>query len=53
MKKLHLPLILSILLCLSSCDAIEGIFKAGVWVGVILVVVVILLLIWLISAFRK
>jgi hypothetical protein len=53
MKKIHLPLILSLLMCLSSCDAIEGIFKAGVWVGVIAVVVVILLIIWLFSAFRK
>jgi hypothetical protein len=53
MKKIHLLLILSLLMCLSSCDAIEGIFKAGVWVGVIAVVVVILLIIWLFSAFRK
>ena len=53
MKKLQLPLILSILICLSGCSAIEGIFKAGVWVGIIVVVVVILLVIWLISAFRK
>jgi hypothetical protein len=53
MKKLHLLLIFSILMCLSSCTVIEGIFKAGVWVGVILVVVVLLLIIWLISAFRK
>lgn len=53
MKKIHLPLIFSLLVCLSGCDAIAGIFKAGVWVGVILVVVVILLIIWLISAFRK
>jgi hypothetical protein len=53
MKKIHLLLILSLLMCLSSCSAIEGIFKAGVWVGVIAVVVVILLLVWLISAFRK
>jgi hypothetical protein len=53
MKKVHLPFILSLLMCLSGCDAIAGIFKAGVWVGVIAVVVVILLIIWLISAFRK
>jgi len=53
MKKLHFTLIVSILICLSSCSAIEGIFKAGVWVGIIAVVVVIILIIWLISAFRK
>ena len=37
----------------SSCQAIEGIFKAGVWVGVIAVVVVIALIFWLISKAGK
>ena len=32
-----------VILC-SSCQAIEGIFKAGVWVGVIAVVVVLALI---------
>ena len=50
---MHLPLILSMLLCLSGCGVIEGIFKAGVWVGVIAVVVVILVIVWIISAVRK
>jgi cytosine/uracil/thiamine/allantoin permease len=34
---------------LSSCELIEGIFKAGVWSGVIIVVIVLALIIWLIS----
>ena len=34
---------------LASCSAIEGIFKAGVWSGVIIVVVILALVIWLIS----
>lgn len=34
---------------LSSCELVEGIFKAGVWSGVIIVVVVLALIIWLIS----
>ena len=34
---------------LASCDLIEGIFKAGVWTGVIVVVLVLGLVIWLIS----
>ena len=42
-----------LLATLTSCEAIEGIFKAGVWVGVIIVVGVIGLIIWLISRFRK
>ena len=38
---------------LSSCDAIAGIFKAGMWVGVIVVVVVIALVLWLIRKMGK
>lgn len=38
---------------LSSCAAIEGIFKAGVWSGIIMVVIVVALIIWLISKFMN
>lgn len=38
---------------LSSCEAIAGIFKAGVWVGVIIVVVIIAVIFWLINKSRK
>lgn len=38
-----------IITTLSSCELVEGIFKAGVWVGVIIVVVILALIIWLIS----
>ena len=50
MKK-YIPLSLIALVCtvLSSCELVEGIFKAGVWAGVIMVVVVIALVIWLVS----
>lgn len=34
---------------LSSCELVEGIFKAGVWTGVIIVVLMLALIIWLIS----
>lgn len=49
--KRYFPLALIALLMttLSSCSLIEGIFKAGVWSGVIIVVVVLALVIWLIS----
>jgi len=33
---------------LSSCQAIGDIFKAGMWVGVIVVVLIIALVLWLI-----
>ena len=35
-------------LTLTSCELVEGIFKAGVWSGVIVVVLVIALVLWLI-----
>ena len=34
---------------LSSCEVVGGIFKGGVWTGVILVVGVIAVVIWLLS----
>jgi TRAP-type C4-dicarboxylate transport system permease large subunit len=52
MKKLYFPSIVLVLLCLSSCSVIGGIFKAGAVVGVIAVIVVIALIIWIASLFR-
>ena len=50
MKKI-LPLGIIAFLCttLTSCEVIGGIFKAGVWSGVIVVVVVLALVIWILS----
>lgn len=42
-----------LLLTLSGCEIIGGIFKAGVWSGVLLVVGIIALIIYLISRGRK
>lgn len=48
MKKLMpLALVALAVTTLSSCELVEGIFKAGMWTGVILVVVVIAIVIWL------
>jgi len=41
------------LVTLSSCQAIADIFKAGVWVGIIIVAVVIGLIIFLIGRSKK
>ncbi|MDF2850101.1 MULTISPECIES: hypothetical protein [Sphingobacterium] len=50
MKKIiPFALMSSLLMLVSSCAAIEGIFKAGVWSGILLVVVVVAIVIWLIS----
>jgi len=50
MKKIF-PIALIAFLCttLSSCELVEGIFKAGVWSGIIIVVIVVALLIWILS----
>ncbi len=52
MKKSYFPLALLLLLCLSSCSVIGGIFKAGAAVGIISVIVVIVIIIWIFSLFR-
>ena len=53
MNRLKLISVSFLLLCmsavLSSCEAIAGIFKAGVWTGVIVVVGIIGLIIYFIS----
>ncbi|MEJ5993043.1 hypothetical protein WG904_01340 [Pedobacter sp. Du54] len=47
----YIPLSLVALVCsvLTSCELIGDIFKAGMWTGVIVVVLVIALVIWLVS----
>jgi hypothetical protein len=47
-------LVLSMLLGLfSGCQVIEGIFKAGVWVGILIVVGIIALIIWIVMRVRR
>jgi hypothetical protein len=49
MKKLSLVVIMGILASLSCCQVIGGIFKAGVGVGVFLVILVIAIIIFVVS----
>lgn len=49
MKKLQLFSVLALLLSLSSCQLVGDIFKAGVWAGVLMVVVVVGLVIFLVA----
>jgi hypothetical protein len=51
MKKLNISLILLAMIALSGCSVITGIFKAGVFVGILAIVVVVGILIWLFSMF--
>jgi len=52
MKNLTFICLAFVVTMLSSCQVIGGIFKAGFATAIILVLVVVLLVIWLISAFR-
>ncbi len=54
MKKFTLFSLMTLaLMTLTGCDAIETIFKAGMWWGIILVVAVIGLILWLFTRSRK
>lgn len=57
MNRLKLMSISFMLLCmstvLSSCEAIAGIFKAGMWTGIIVVVGIVGLIIYFIGRSRK
>ena len=44
--------LLVLLVTLSSCEAIGDIFQAGMAVGIVIVIAVVLLLIWLVSTWR-
>ena len=53
MKQLNIALLISFMLLLSSCAAVAGIFKAGVWTGVILIVFVVAIIIFLVTKSKK
>ena len=48
-----LATLLALRITFTSCEAIGGIFKAGMWVGVIVVVGIIALVLWLLGKARK
>lgn len=50
---LMLTVLVSALLTLSGCEAIGGVFRAGMWAGVIVVIIVVALVLWLLSKMRK
>lgn len=55
MKKLSTIWLCALVLAVSfsSCAAIGGIFKAGVWVGIFLVVIVVAIILWLVNRGRS
>jgi len=53
MQKLLFFLLLLISTTFTSCEVIGDIFEAGVWVGIVIVVIVIAIIVWLINRFRR
>ena len=53
MKKLLTPLLILVAIFLNSCAVVGGIFKAGVWVGILIVVFIIGIIIWLVTRSGK
>jgi hypothetical protein len=53
MKKSLTPLLALMVIFLNSCAVVGGIFKAGVWVGVLIVVFIIGIIIWLVTRSGK
>jgi hypothetical protein len=49
----RLFLLLLLAVAASGCEVIAGIFKAGVWVGVIGVVLIVVLIVWIVGKARK
>lgn len=45
---LSIALLLGFILSLSSCSVIEGIFKAGVWTGILLVIIIVAVIVFII-----
>lgn len=53
MKQLTYGMLAFMTMALAGCEIIGGIFKAGVWTGILVVVAVVGLIIWLISRARR
>ncbi len=54
MKNLNALFILlfTLSVTLSSCEVVGGIFKAGFWTAIILIVLIVAVVLWLIGKFR-
>ncbi len=51
MKSYQVVLLSLFLVLFSSCEVIAGIFEAGVWVGVLIIVAIVALVVWLLRRF--
>jgi hypothetical protein len=50
---LRVALIILLAVSAAGCELIGGIFKAGVWVGAIAVIVIVVLLVWIVAKVRR
>ena len=46
-RLVRLLLLSAIVLALAACSAVAGIFKAGMWTGVLVIVAIVALIVWL------
>ena len=53
MRLIQLLLVIAATLTLAGCEVIGAIFEAGVWVGIIAVVLVLALIGFIVSRFRR
>lgn len=53
MKSLLSFMLIFLVTTLSSCEVIGGIFKAGVWVGVLIVAAIVGLILFLVAKSKK
>jgi hypothetical protein len=44
---------LAVAMTLSSCEVVGGIFKAGFWTAIIVIVLVVALILWLVGRGRR
>ena len=52
-KMLYAPILVLTIIFLGSCEAIAGIFKAGIWFGIFLVLVIFITMITLFMKARQ
>lgn len=50
---LLLVILISLLTTFTGCEIVGGIFEAGFWVGIIVVVLIIAVVVWLVNRMRK
>jgi hypothetical protein len=45
--------LIALAMSLSSCEVVGGIFKAGFWTAIIIIVIVVALILWLVGRGRR